>query len=283
MLAPGDLLGPSLWELAVPSFRLRRVIDGSLTITAAREGALRPIAEMAAAEYVGGVIAAELPGGSSGGIRPALGAAVLRFLAHGPRHDDAHVCDTTHCAWFVGRGPRVVWIDGLRPVELSSPGRGGGSAERVLDPLAAPEWERAKALARDDGPSQWTADCGGRPLSPHQLWGNGDRRVWVCPRHGTTPRAPWSRDWSGAALTRAFGAPVRDLVLTEPDGVWTLRVTLAGNAMRELRYDDAHRVIAEVLGWDALPSPASTIERTGDGYRVHGFGHGHRIGLCLAP
>ncbi len=284
-LGVGDALGPSLWELVVPSFRLRRVVEGSIMVAPGRGGALRPIVETPAAGYVSGVVAAELPGSSSEELRPALGAAVLRFLMRGARHDDAEVCDTTHCAWFVGRGPRVVWIDGRHPLELAAPeaGRTGGG-ERVLEPLAAPAWERAEALARgEDGPSLWSADCGGMPRSPHALWGNGDRRVWVCPRHGTTPRAPWSREWPGAALARAFGAPVRHLALVEPDGVWTLRVSLAGGEVRELRYDDAHRAVAEVLGWDALPSPASTLERAGDGYRVNGFGHGHRVGLCLAP
>lgn len=281
-LAVGDALGPSLWELAVPSFRLRRVVSGSIILAAGRDGTLRPIAETSAADYVGGVLAAELPGGSSGEIRPALGAAVLRFLMRGARHEDAEVCDTTHCAWFVGRGPRVVWIDGRHPIELTAAGRTSGG-ERVLEPLSAPAWESAKRLARDDGPSQWTADCGGVPLSPHALWGNGDRRVWVCRRHGSTPRAPWSREWSRADLARVFGAPVRALALAEPDGVWTLRASLAGGDVRELRYDDAHRAIAEVLGWDALPSPASAIRRAADGYRVEGFGHGHRVGLCLAP
>jgi len=278
-LVPGLTLESSLWELTIPKYRLRRVVAGSLAVARGPSGSLRALAEMPAAEYVDGVIAAELPGASPAPDRIAsLGAAVLRFLGRGSRHADADVCDSTHCAWFVGRGPRVLWPDPRHPVEV----RGAGPSRGLLDALPPALWEQIKSQARDDGPSSWTADCGGAPLSAHALWGNGDRRVWVCPRHGTTLRSRWSREWSRADLARAFGGDVERLELVEPDGVWTLRVTLARGDVRELRYDDVHRQLASVLGWDALPSPALAIAPTADGFRADGAGSGHRVGLCLA-
>ena len=63
----------------------------------------------------------------------------------------------------------------------------------------------------------------------------------------------------------------------EDQGAWGLR---AGS--RVLRYDEAHRLLAEVLGWDALPSPASRLRPVAEGYEVEGVGSGHRVGLCLA-
>ena len=46
-------------------------------------------------------------------------------------------------------------------------------------------------------------------------------------------------------------------------------------------YDDAHRALAAVLGWGALPSPPDRVTRTATGFRAEGVGAGHRVGLCL--
>ncbi len=255
-LKAGDRLGASLWELALPERRLIRQIQGSLSCDAPLGNMLRIIAAMESREYVNGVVAAELPGGA-GPLRRELAAAALRFLAAGPRHEGADVCDTTHCAWFVGRGA------GRLPVSL--------------DDI---EWSRGMAMAAEDGPAFWTGHCGGAPLSPHAVWGNGDRRVTVCPRHGSSSSRPWNRFWSEAEVRSAFGAPADGLSIDWPDGVWTL-VVRAGDSPRSWHYDDAHRALAARLGWGALPSPATTVSRVSGGWRVAGVGLGHRVGLCL--
>jgi len=146
--------------------------------------------------------------------------------------------------------------------------------------LDDPAWSRASAAAREPGPAFWTGHCGGAPLSPHAVWGNGDRRVVSCPRHSGASR-PWSRVWSEAEVAAAFGGAVDDLSVEWPDGVWTLEVRAGGSA-RPWRYDGAHRALAAALGWGALPSPATRVVRTNGGWRAEGFGLGHRVGLCLA-
>jgi hypothetical protein len=50
----------------------------------------------------------------------------------------------------------------------------------------------------------------------------------------------------------------------------------------DLLYDDLHRALAPSLGWDALPSPPDTFQRTAEGFLARGRGRGHRVGLCLA-
>jgi hypothetical protein len=107
-LRPGDRLSEGRWRLSVPSLRFHRDVLASLSCAGEPDGSLRLRADMAAPEYVAGVLSAELAGGE-GPLRTALGAAVLRFLADGPRHGATHVCDSTHCAWFIGRGPAVSW------------------------------------------------------------------------------------------------------------------------------------------------------------------------------
>jgi len=255
-LRRGGRAGPGLLELTAPGTPLVRRFQGEV----ARAGTV--VATVSLREYVSGVLAGELPRGDPG-LRVDLGAAVLRFLARGPRHPDAEVCDHTHCAHFVGRGPLLDWPAGTQ------------TPAPVLDD---PAWAAILAAARQPGPDQWTAHCGGRPLSARFVWGSGDDRVQPCPRHG--PASPWVRTWRSADLARAFGAPVDRLAVSTDGGVWGLRLG-EGPAARTLRFDQAHRLLAAVLGWDALPSPADTVVAVPGGFQVQGVGSGHRVGLCL--
>jgi hypothetical protein len=136
------------------------------------------------------------------------------------------------------------------------------------------------AAAREDGPRHWSSHCGGEPLSPHYVWGIGDRRVRPCPRHAR-PGASWTRRFSDEDLARALGQAVTSLAVTAMGGVWSLRVVTADGA-RSLGYDDAHRRLAAVHGWDALPSPARGARPVPGGWELAGVGRGHRVGLCLA-
>ncbi len=214
-LRAGDRLGEALWELSIPERRMVRRLRGALSCESAPGDTLRVIADLEPREYVDGVLAAELPGGRPA-LRGDLAAAVLRFLGAGPRHEDADVCDTTHCAWFLGRGPRLTW----RGAAATVAPRGDAAEAPLLDDDA---WSRAEAASREPGPAFWTGHCGGAPLSPHAVWGNGDRRVASCPRHVAASR-PWSRVWSEAEVAAAFGGAVDDLSVEWPDGVWTLEV-----------------------------------------------------------
>ncbi|MCI4354820.1 MAG: SpoIID/LytB domain-containing protein, partial [Thermoplasmata archaeon] len=270
-LEAGDQLGAAPWELTLPERHMVREIEGSLSCDGLDRTGLRIVAAITPREYVTGVVAAELPPGP-GTLRRDLAAAALRFLSGGPRHDGADVCDTTHCAWFVGRGPHLLW----RPGE-ATPGSGATHATTPLDDL---EWSWAVASATEAGPAHWTGHCGGAPLSPHALWGNGDRRITACPRHDSGSSRPWNRFWSEADVAGAFGVLADDLFVDWPDGVWTLEVR-SGDGARGWRYDDAHRALAARLGWGALPSPATRISKTAGGWRSEGVGLGHRVGLCL--
>jgi hypothetical protein len=260
-LAPGVPAGPGLLELATPG--LRRQLQGEVIL---RSGTL--VATVTPREYVGGVLAAELPHGNPA-LRQDLGAAILRFLARGPRHGGADVCDTTHCAFFVGRGPRLDWKDPRHAVTV----------QEALPPLSDEAWASIQQAARAPGPDQWTAHCGGRPLSPWAVWGSGTAQSLPCPRHPTAS-APWERVWKAPDAAKAFGGPVERMEVTDEAGVWTLRLWQGGTP-RSLRYDQAHRLISAVLGWDALPSPAETVDNAPDGFRLRGLGQGHRVGLCL--
>jgi hypothetical protein len=276
-LRAGDRVGPGLLELRAPSSGLVRRLEGRLVVGRTSRGNLALTALLSRREYVAGVLAAELPHASPAR-RIELGSAVLRFLAQGPRHgrgaSGADVCDSTHCAWFVGRGPRLAWVTPRRAV-LQDDGPGD-----PFNGLGDADWAVLETGSRRPGPALWTAHCGGAPLSPHALWGRGDAAAPACPRHDAEHARPWTRDWSAAAVAKAFGAPVRGLAVEWREGTWALRVE-GDRAAWTASYDEAHRRLAAVLGWEALPSPADAIESVEGGWRVRGVGWGHRVGLCL--
>lgn len=263
-LRPGDRVGPGRLEVVVAARGLRRRFQGRLRVTGGRL-----LATLSRRAYVEGVLAAELPHGDPA-LRLELGAAVLRFLARGRRHVDADVCDSTHCAWFVGEGPRLDWTRADHAREVAEP---------APEPLSAAAWERIQALANHSGPAFWTGHCGGAPLTTHRVWGWGGTAAPPCPRHGG-PTAAWTRTWRWAEVERAFGPEVEAIALAPAAGVWGLIVTSRGVA-KTYGYDEAHRRLAPILGWDALPSPADRLDLLPGAVRVQGVGQGHRVGLCL--
>ncbi len=264
-LRPGDRVGPGPLELRAEAQGLRRRFQGRLQVA---NGHL--LATLTRRAYVEGVLAAELPHGNPA-LRLELGAAVLRFLARGRRHVDADVCDNTHCAWFVGQGPPLDWTNPAQAREVTG--------EPEPEALSDGDWGRIEALAKVTGPAFWTAHCGGSPLSTQQVWGWGEASAAPCPRH-VGPAAAWIRLWRRQDLERAFGSGIESISLEPQPGVWGLTFTQSG-LRKTYGYDDVHRRIAAVLGWDALPSLADRVELTDEGLRLQGVGQGHRVGLCL--
>jgi hypothetical protein len=274
---PGDRFSEGDWEIRAVKPPFERRVHAALEVEK-REGPLRLIATMTARDYANGIVKAEL-GASPGPLRVQLASAVLRYAARGARHAEADVCDSTHCAWFVGEGPVPRW---LRPDAARN------ETEMAKD-LTDDEWSRAlnQARAEPKGPDLWTADCGGDPVSPHFIWGGGDRRVVVCPRHPKGSGRVWRREWPEADLIAVFGSKPQAIDVAAIDGQWMLRVKLASRstsgslATIALTYDEAHRRLAQRMGWDALPAPAARVSRTGGGFTAEGVGFGHRAGLCL--
>ncbi len=270
-LAPGQWIGPGTLEVREVRSGLVRRLRGRIECRALPGGGRRLILGCALPDYVQGVLAAELSHPADPR-RRELAAAALRFVARGPRHPDADLCDSTHCAWFVGMGQAPRWPNG----EAFQPGAAGPEPAA----LSPDEWTEAIALSRVPGPSQWTSHCGGQPLSPRTLWGGEDGTAPPCPRHHGGDRRPWQRTWSRSAVEKAFGAPVERIQVGEDRGRWMLRVEGPGGP-RMFDYDSAHRRLATVLGWGALPSPADAVEARTEGFSARGVGLGHRVGLCL--
>ncbi len=278
LVASGDRFSAGQWRITSRRPEFERRVRAALVIEE-REGPIRLLATMSARDYANGILKAEL-GTTVGVLRTQLASAALRYLQRGARHPEADVCDSTHCAWFVGEGPVPRW---LRPDAARN------EKEMARD-LTDAEWAQAVQGTRTKpgGPDLWTADCGGDPASPHFIWGGGDKRVTVCPRHAKGSGNIWRREWSDPDLSAAFGSRAEAIVVATVDGQWRLNLRLAardstgGSTMLSLTYDDAHRRLATRLGWDSMPAPASRVSRTNSGYVAEGTGFGHRVGLCLA-
>jgi stage II sporulation protein D len=270
---PGVALGPGLLRLAVDPYGLVRFVDGTLEASG-RPGALRLVLAATPRAWVDGVLGGELRGGSAW-IREELAATALRFLRAGPRHGPDDVCDSTHCAVFAGRGPLVTWVTPRR-AEAATSDR-GVAPEHLGDEA----WTRVLALAARDGPTYFTGHCGGAPLFSFEVWGRGSREASACPRHGPDDAADWERFLPDAALARAFGGEVVSIRVVAPGGVRRTRVETRERTVT-LLYDDLHRTLAPLLGWDALPSPPDSFGRAAGGFLARGRGAGHRVGLCLA-
>lgn len=276
--APGDRFSAGRWRISAEKPEFERRIRGGISVVD-QGGPIRLVATMSARDYANGVLKAEL-GTTAGVLRPQLASAALRYLERGARHPDAHVCDSTHCAWFVGEGPVPRW---LRPDAARN-------EKEVAGDLTDAEWAQALqgVLSKSGGPDLWTAACGGDPASPHFIWGGGDRRVTGCPRHPKGSGQVWRREWPAADLSAVLGSRPETIDVATVDGQWRLNIRLAArdsardSTTLSLTYDDAHRRLATRLGWDAMPAPASRVSRIGGGFVAEGTGFGHRVGLCLA-
>lgn len=276
----GDHFAKGEWRIESTEPRFSRGVRGSIDVVD-RPGPVRLVATMQARDYANGIIKAELgPSAALASLRSQLTSSALRFLLRGSRHGAADVCDSTHCAWFVGEGPVPRWLRPEVSVEDMS----------MAPDLSDAEWAKSldTARAQPDRPSVWTADCGGDPVSAHFVWGNGDRRVAQCPRHPKGQGKVWRRAWTAADLTAVFGAKPDSIAVTTVDGQWMLKVALpsSNEALAKtvgLTYDEAHRRLARRMGWDAMPAPASRVSRSATGFVAEGVGFGHRVGLCLAP
>jgi hypothetical protein len=81
-------------------------------------------------------------------------------------------------------------------------------------------------------------------------------------------------------FTAVFGRKVLAVEAVERDGVRKTALTFADGRL-ELPWDDLHRRLARLSGWDALPSPPDSWSAAGSGWRAVGRGSGHRVGYCL--
>ncbi len=218
--------------------------------------------------YVALVVAAEAEGDTPPAALRALAVASRTFAvaARGRHPEDAvDVCDSTHCQALAARP----------------------SAEA----LAAAEATRALVLADGQAlpPVYYSASCDGTLANVGQTWG-GDEPTWshVGAEPFPHPVVTWEAELPAAALADALrheglrGEVLRNVV-TGPsaDGRPSV-VHLDGLSPSRISADRFRTIVGRHLGWQVMKGHTWRLTRTSAGYRVHGRGKGHGVGLCLA-
>ncbi len=260
--APAVVRGPAV---------SKRTFGSRLRVSVERKG-LRVVASIPLESYVSGVVQSELAGAPVEALRAQAVLArsfALRALT-APRHEDAPLCDLTHCQAFAGARPPIVprvGTDNGALVDAS-----GGIADVFFH-----------------------STCGGRTASPRDVWGvktapdvvgvedlAPDGRAW-CRR---SPHFRWVHELSDRALVAALGPlatrplEASSLVMepTVKDGThWRLGDR---EGVEIVDGEAIHLQLSRVLGFSAVKSSLFVVRRAGEQLRLSGSGLGHRVGMC---
>ncbi len=251
--------GPGRWRVEARS--LRRVYEGTLTITAARQR-LKIVLRAPLESYVAGVVAAESDPDTPPAALQAL-AVVVRSYAEADRR--APLCDLASCQVFHGQvsgalgrsasdaaeatAGLVLWTGGRIAGAVFHASCGGRTAD-PLEVFGAPEQTGARPVSDLDDPDRWTARL---------------------------PLSAWRR-----GLREAFGDP---LLLEEP-----VLIRGAGDRVVQLALPDGRRAAADLLvrsldralGRGVIRSARFSVRHEAGGVLLNGSGHGHGVGLCQA-
>lgn len=233
---------------------------------------LRVIAAVPVEEYVAGVVASEI-GGAPLEARRAQAVLARSFALRAvgsPRHDDAPLCDLTHCQAFAGAKPPIPPRTGIGNVVLVD------STGAIADVF-------------------FHSTCGGRTVSPRDAWGvktapevvgvddvDHEGRAW-CRRSG---HYRWVHELPDRTLVDALGALApRPLdagsLIMEPATKDGTRWRLGDREGVELVDGEAlHLQLSRALGFSAVKSSLFAVRRAGEQLRLSGSGLGHRVGMC---
>ncbi len=252
-----------------------RVATGVVSITS-KGGVLEVIAAMPLEQLVASAVSAELADVDDSAALEATAIALRSYLVTRTAHrgQGFDVCDSTHCAHS----------------------QGAPDPDDAHDRVAIDACRRSEGLVLmvngDVLPGYCTASCGGRTVTPADVWGSraagyaSVRCAWC----RTSAYYRWSRSLKVSDVNSATRALTGDRSQSDIDVyVAALRSGVAADVVvrsngRETEVTgDAFRLsVGRRLGWDAIPSNKFQIERRRDFYVIRGSGYGHCIGLCLA-
>jgi len=216
-------------------FATRR-IRGRVVVTAA-DGRLWVVATISMNDYLSGTLAAETFARDPMEYLTALSVLQRNYARrHRSRHAPrAELCDNTHCQ--------------RTDMGLSTP-----RLRAAVD--------RSRWISVDEDPCYYSVNCGGRTLTPVQVWGRYE------PGYQSV-RCEYCR----GSRWRRWGRSVR----SSPEIDQLLASLRSFPAVNE----GVKIAIGRLAGFGVVPGNTfDRVERRGNVWRIYGRGFGHRVGLC---
>ena len=235
----------------------------------AHAGVLVIVVTLPIESYVERVVASESGPMDSLESLKALAIVVRTFALHEKHgHTEFDLCDSTHCQLlrWTGAGDR----------RAAAHGSTLATAGETL-------WFHGRrALA------YFGKDCGGRTVSPEEIWPEAESVPYLPSRPDTYCVAGGGSEWASEVTHAELTAALAKGGLAEP-GWQNLTVTRRGPSGRavtlqldhaEISVEDFQLAVGESLGWNRIPSTWFEVSRQGDMFDFHGRGWGHGVGLC---
>jgi stage II sporulation protein D len=239
------------------------------------KGVLRVVANVSLESYTSAVVASELYATENAAL-DAVSVVVRTYAAHArarPRHDDAMLCDLTHC--------QVMKTVATTGASVDAAARTRGQVLVQRDKTVAPVFHHAA--------------CGGHTIAATALWpdralrdviGVPDRDAKGRAFCAASPHATWVSEVDDVAVARAlsraldrpFDAPSLALEPKDDDGIRFVARDAHGET--EISGLALTRAIGRELTWSVVKSQRFVVERAGRKLRIKGTGFGHRVGLC---
>ena len=238
------------------------------------QGELRLLATLHMESYVAGVVGAEL--GAAPLAAQDAQAILVRTFAMGarrkPRHQDAPLCDLTHCQVYGG----IITGGGWR------------AAKRTWgNYLVTPHGKPA--------PVFFHSTCGGETVSAHDAWPGGppthvvpiedvdENGNFYC---ADSPYAHWSLEVPALQVISVLSKVLQ----RDVDSSSAIIESLDENGL-QFRIGDKKgseqitgskllRAFGQELGWYKMKSSRFRVSRSPQTFRFAGQGLGHRVGLC---
>lgn len=246
---------------------------GRSLIARAQSGRLRLIATVPVERYIEGVVRSELAAAPQAARRAQaiVARTYAQYAIEHPRHDDAPVCDLTHCQVF-----------------------------RTVLPKKDPQLKTTQGQVLVDAEGQtspvfYHSTCGGETIAANRVWprlssgalrGVKDVRPNGTPWCAQSPHYRWRFETTSQRLSRALSpltkramhGPSLSLTALDSQGLrWRLedhreRVEVSGVRL--------HRHLGKRLGWGRIKSFRFQAERAAGRMILRGHGLGHGVGLC---
>lgn len=226
------------------------------------------------ADYLAGVLAAELPAAPLAALQAQAIAARTYLVKNRQRHAAAgyQLCDLTHCQRYAGSA-------------------GVDSSMRLAVTSTCNE-----ILTYQNKPIEvfYSSTCGGRTADDHGVWSGVDDHVYLASVADSSrqagyctvsPHFRWRWQIGADSLLQLWreelGDAIQAIGVSKRGADGRVReLALMGQSLHLVRGEEFRAVVCRVRGWNAVKSTAFDLQLEQKNYVFTGRGLGHGVGLC---